>query len=380
MDSERDPFASKLRLFLSVDIQGSTAFKYDSAKTDRWLLILHRFYTQFDDQFRTQWNQLHPRAPQDWKHVCTAAAPEFWKAAGDELLFVQELNHPIDALISVDAFCRQVLDHDNILRGDTGGKLRLKPTAWTAGFPVANLEIPIGGLSRIDVYPRGKIEQRAAIAHSARKASEGRRDFVGTSIDTGFRLTRLATPRKLVLSVELALLLAEMMVKHSRTNFLSIQYEEGEMLKGVLESAEYPRIWIDLEAGNQPNKASEKLLKRDPIDLKDLIQACRDFITSNRALFLPYILHNGRCVYGAVPTSHKTKLRLFRSRAQREAAKEKAAVDQQLMSDEGGGREPGPFKKKILSSLSSKLRSSEPKGAVREKPRKLINPRKASSA
>ena len=72
----------RLRLFLSVDMVGSTHYKQSR---QAWRPEILNFYSRFDHIFRAQY-----RAFSDL-HEHDVTAPEFWKSNGDELLYVCEL-------------------------------------------------------------------------------------------------------------------------------------------------------------------------------------------------------------------------------------------------------------------------------------------------
>ena len=69
--------------------------------------------------------------------------------------------------------------------------LRVKGTAWVAGFPVRNIELYI---------PKNM--------HKNKAEPECVRDFLGPSIDLGFRLSKKASEARLILSPSLAYLIA----------------------------------------------------------------------------------------------------------------------------------------------------------------------------
>jgi len=83
----------RLRLFMSVDVSGSTALKHQSSLADSegWLSFFTSFYTGFP--------QLLIQAAQEFlaHHPGHLLVPHLWKALGDELVFVIELDHAQEA-------------------------------------------------------------------------------------------------------------------------------------------------------------------------------------------------------------------------------------------------------------------------------------------
>jgi hypothetical protein len=72
----------RLRLFLSVDLVGSTAFKQSRQE---WLPALLNFYRDFDQIIHAQFRAFQQRSN---AHI---SAPEFWKSNGDEVLYTCDL-------------------------------------------------------------------------------------------------------------------------------------------------------------------------------------------------------------------------------------------------------------------------------------------------
>src|SRR5262249_50095825 len=108
----RPALEPRLRLFLSVDLVGSTAFKHQAAfdKTVEgkaqqtlgppWLSPIARFYRDFDRQFRSNWQSFRHNLESTGAFEC-GPAPELWKTSGDELLYTKELNSPFQAWVTV---------------------------------------------------------------------------------------------------------------------------------------------------------------------------------------------------------------------------------------------------------------------------------------
>ncbi len=78
--------APQLRLFLSVDVVGSTAFKHRKAldgESKPWLKFIHGFYTGFPEMCWRRVTEVQAEAPPK----TLLAKPYLWKALGDELIF-----------------------------------------------------------------------------------------------------------------------------------------------------------------------------------------------------------------------------------------------------------------------------------------------------
>ena len=96
-------------------------------------------------------------------------------------------------------------------------------------------------------------------------------DYIGPSIDTGFRLSTLSSSRKFVVSLELAHILSleqhlnEQRPRRQSTGAFSLtkfefRYDGRKNLKGVFNGAPYPVFWIDLAPVDETNIAEDSVL------------------------------------------------------------------------------------------------------------------------
>lgn len=201
-----------LRLFLSVDLENSTKLKQGRrSEGESWLSVVLDFATSFPQLFKARLQE-HARL----QGLPEPQMPPIWKMLGDELLFVQALEKADEARVLLDAF-RPALAHWNkeVAEGTSRGRLFVKGAAWLAGFPIANAVIDAG---------------------------DGREDYVGPSIDAGFRIARLATRRRLPVSVDLAWLLLHLRPATS----LPLHFDGPALLKGVAEETGYPSLWLEV--------------------------------------------------------------------------------------------------------------------------------------
>lgn len=252
-----------LRLFLSVDIAGSTAFKAASPdKVQPWLPALFQFFNEFPIRLNSEYQQ------------GKLAPPRLWKTLGDEMVFVTEIKEYLDIKVHLTRFiATQVYYRTNIK--DAHSKLDLKGAAWLAGFPVHNSVLHLPSLSA-----------------AASKAE----DYIGPSLDIGFRIAKYATPRKFGLSLETAFLLTTM----GRSDpDVAVCVDEGDELKGVLGGVPYPRIWTPVTNATEQElwDLEEKLLcKGVEQNERDINRFCKLFIeTYKRPLFLPFIEGKDSC-------------------------------------------------------------------------------------
>lgn len=257
MNGSEEHLRKCLRLFLSVDIAGSTAFKSSRpGEVQPWLPTLYRFFSEFPIQFANRY-----QSGED--------SPRLWKTLGDEIVFVIEITDHRQVSNHLCRFRDAISSYREVVK-EADKKLDLKGAAWLAGFPVGNTML--------------------TLRHGAGNTQE-MEDFVGPSIDCGFRLSKHASPRKLVISVETALVVTG--TGHKHHDKPAVHAERGEELKGILGGRPYPKLWIEV-----PFKDSEKLHKLEetlfdpphpPAD-KDVFDYCKLFIQEyGSPLFQPFI-------------------------------------------------------------------------------------------
>ncbi len=208
----------KLRLFLSVDIVGSSAFKYQQTTGPgaSWVFPFLSFYQAFPEFL----DQAVDSLGLGKSKAIPLKKPQIWKALGDELIFVAELRQRREAELYLRSF-RKALQSASTNWQDNGHGFQFKGTAWLAGFPLGNVEVPItDSPGQLSPMP----------------------DFVGPQIDAGFRLKDHATPRKLVISADLAYLLV--VTPESK---LSLFFDGDQPLKGIMRGKPYPLLWLDGE-------------------------------------------------------------------------------------------------------------------------------------
>ncbi|MBF0383970.1 MAG: hypothetical protein HQL69_23380 [Magnetococcales bacterium] len=246
----------EIRLFLSVDVTGSTAYKQQSHNnTQHWLEAFIRFYEEFSESLEPFLSDLL----KEQGLALTDCQPfEFWKGLGDELLFYVVLAKRAHTSHYMMAFRDAVISYNGMLQRKKL-PLRLKATAWLAGFPVGNARIPLPNI--------GLSDQQAA--------AKPQFDFIGPQFDIGFRLTKLSDRRKFVLSVELALVLVGGNWEGAKA---PVFFEGATPLKGVLDDKPYPVFWIDM--GDEEKNYIENLIvdNMHHPSQKDAKKFCEKFI------------------------------------------------------------------------------------------------------
>lgn len=274
MDSETDiselrfeAAEYRVRLFLSVDLSGSTAFKnsdsgevrHDGA-APKWVTVFQQFYTDFPALFRDEYHQ------QTNGTVGNDGCPKLWKAVGDELVFCGRISNKKAGAVALSAFINTLHRYRKKLQ-DEDVNLNLKGAGWLAAFPEPNRAVQL----RLKDGDPDLLSASEALEHSADK-SPFEYDFLGKAIDTGFRVAGTAKPEQLVLSVQLARLLASTPTGSGFGHI--IRFDRPKSLKGVNRDEPYPMLYIDTMMHlrtEQTQKKERELLGEDNIPDREKI-------------------------------------------------------------------------------------------------------------
>jgi hypothetical protein len=339
---------SSLRIFLSVDVVGSTAFKQgtaanlrkadtDDAPAEPWFPPIIEFYREIGRQFSAEWARYKTvvAAKHGWP---TGEDPEFWKGLGDEVIYVKQLGDYREALGCVHCWMVAVNRYREFFRSKFPN-LNLKTTAWLAGFPVYNAEVVVRSSSTVTSEYEDDDDplfSNLALMKSIHADPTVRylSDYIGPSIDTGFRLCALSNPRKMVVSVDLALMLVYA-TRGQPGDFgipkLVFRYDGGFQLKGVFGSAPYPIFWIDMMPDDAVYRAEDKLLNLGEVDSDRVLNYCEVFIDANPGfIFRPYIVGSREPYFAKIPPHHEERLARLRDYWQEEYDKRQLETKSQL--------------------------------------------------
>ncbi len=317
-----------LRIFLSVDIVNSTAFKQSqrhhlekSDSSERaeqpWFSPITTFYHGIERRFAVDWKRFS-------KTMDPGEEPELWKAAGDELIYTKTLTDHRQALACVLAWMATVENHRKELKA-AYPTLDLKAAAWLAGFPVNNAEVV---LSRRPQVRDQMLDGDAVLSnlilldefHTNGSSNNGdmTRDFIGPSMDTGFRISSLATPRKFALTIDLAYMLAvaskpeylDDTLKHAREP--SFKYDGRVGLKGVYGGEPYPFFWIDMKGQDPLHRSEDDLLPSVTIKPHNVENFCQQFFQAHAKerghIMSPYIAASSDGPFHKIPDHHRVRL------------------------------------------------------------------------
>lgn len=227
----------RVRIFLSVDLSGSTAFKNSGygeerveGETPRWVLEFQNFYSHFPSAFKAEYQK--QRTVASGSDPC----PDVWKALGDELVFCGRVSNARSVATILHSFIETIHKFRKILF-EKALPLNVKGAAWLAAFPEPNRAVNLRTRKAKDFLLSTEQLERAA------DNTPSDFDFLGKAIDTGFRVGSTATPEKFSICVQLGTLLSSV-PEGTGLNY-TIYFDPPIMLKGVNQGNAYPVLYLD---------------------------------------------------------------------------------------------------------------------------------------
>ena len=216
----------RLRLFLSVDLVGSTAFKSrvgDSRNSTNqrlvWVHVISHFYREFPREVTRQFKHFSGS-----NFLDDNSCPSVWKTVGDEIVFCCRLRDTEHLRVCIAAFVASLKQYGAHLE-QLKHNLDVKASGWVAAFPVPNVTVPIAGRGNDEEFDELTGERVETDADN----SPHEFDFLGKHIDAGFRIAQFARADQFAVSLELAWLISA----NFRDNFPFLYLGRRE-LKGVL--------------------------------------------------------------------------------------------------------------------------------------------------
>lgn len=265
---------AQTRLFFSVDLVGSTAYKQAE---HRWQPNFLSFYREFPQYLA---NSLHDQES-NLPNGVALPEPVFWKAVGDELLYVCPVINTAQVKIAVDAWLdAQEQYEDCTLKGEKLQKTKGAVFAATFPGPDCMVAIPRDPGNQAD-SDRSVIELNDEAVNKL--ASKNRMaddeyllDFLGPSIDTGFRVIAQSTDRYFTMSLEVAWAYSEQARITESKNKHEVEFLCERQLKGVWGNRPYPIFVIDRMASDDVNIALKKMQNRQcsPELINEIFLAC----------------------------------------------------------------------------------------------------------
>jgi hypothetical protein len=233
----------RLRLFMSVDLVGSTAFKARFGETREenghpiWVNQIRHFYREFPE-FTTQRYGRTLTAAGESYIIYESLRPSVWKTIGDEILFCCRVKSVEHLACCVRAFLGALDDYGQYLDAEDIG-LDVKGSGWLAAFPAPNISV------EVSTSPEGERDQIDEEFEARADLDPSEFDFLGKGIDSGFRAAKYAAADRFTPSAELAWLLCD--AAHQNAFPHNFLYHGRDILKGVIENHPYPITSIDCE-------------------------------------------------------------------------------------------------------------------------------------
>lgn len=345
-----DSHQPRLKLFLSADIVGSTAYKqpldFSSASAERhthWFHRVRSFYKTVVEAFAehtVRWEGAARLGLTASGRDYVGPRPRLWKTVGDEVIMWKELTDWVQLWAMLGAWLQTIDAARTVLKANPMpgfGDLDVKSTAWLAEFPVRNKvvldTVSVDRNTRrrynkrlLDFYTWDSLAQRAP-PPGLKGATI---DFIGSGIDVGFRIGALSTSSRMAVSLDVAYLLAESQKLLTSKNhalfrealeavFSDIQsgpkefdfverlkplYGGREAMKGVLGGTRYPRFWLaTAPRGTLDEEVDNIEAFQSPVarvDWKTLRTFCDRFY-SDRCGFISRPFINGDPDFGTAP-------------------------------------------------------------------------------
>jgi len=261
----------KQRIFLSIDAIGSTRLKSSVIEkgntADIWVEYFSAFLPEVVVMYQTKFVEVinnqcrksckNPCVPELGKEEEYRHTVNVWKYIGDEVILVAELTcnkqhaslHVLALAETIKQFNRDFAKKP--ILGDQDNLLRFKGTAWVADFPVTNIELNLPS----------PIKDRTI------------KDFLGPSIDLGFRLAKIASEDRLIISASLAYLITREPALETPLTHMGEEEKDLPLcfgglaeVKGV-KDGKHPLIWYSIN-----ETAESKLCRTDSRKLLSFLE------------------------------------------------------------------------------------------------------------
>ena len=209
-----------LYVFISIDLVDSTAFKYKNPKG--WPKVFHDFYTISSDYLSSCF--VHSEV-------------KIWKRLGDEILFYVSIKDKTEMYRVLEYVDNTLTIVQESLSED--GSIYAKSSVWTADITEYDEDIKI--------YNNVSLPTGCATTGCARDSL----DFIGSDIDTGFRISKYVTKGRIIVCAKMAYTLYKMQCPNECVNISKyLRIVSYERLKGVWNNRAYPIIWYSKDWKN----------------------------------------------------------------------------------------------------------------------------------
>jgi len=202
---------SRVAMFMSVDISGSTNFKSETQADDKGPAWVGAFEEFFREVPLIMMGQIAAAFMfEDDVPDCSV-----WKVIGDEIIFLAHPKSARQTQLLVNAFYNTIINYDNKIF--ERWPLRVRGCCWAAQISNRNRQIEIPEMMGSD-------------------SSQTYVDYLGPDVDAGFRLAGCVGRGQLMISSNLVQLLAGM----EESEGIQFHYIGRKVLKGVYKGRPYP--------------------------------------------------------------------------------------------------------------------------------------------
>ncbi|KCZ84459.1 hypothetical protein HAD_02230 [Hyphomonas adhaerens MHS-3] len=368
-----------LKLFLSVDLIGSTKLKHDedvlngqSASASsldgvgaKWFNSLIDFYGEFELTFLEKWTSTFLDDSIVEEHWKETTSPSLWKINGDELIYVHNVRHPGEVVVALIAWREAVFSYRSSLK-EKRSNLDLKATAWMAGFPIGNHEVAfwsdLSSTATKSEEPSGKTGQYYRLRkwyedQSNARKSDYIKDYIGPAVDTGFRLAQFASARRFPVSIEIAYFLSKLTMNSSANKALRLRYLGREAMKGVLGGTPYPIFWLDCMSPNDElSKAEDELRPQSDPCSQDVVASYVEkfFADAKNKLFPPFIYQCEEKKFSTPPGNYMKLLEHIASIWSKEIRKHEIEIASEMGDGPEGSTPPTKAGADQIQALNAK--------------------------
>jgi len=250
-------------MFLSCDLVGSTQYKQTR---EEWPSKFLAFYREFP-QALADVNKASDHQVSYW----------LWKAIGDELIFACVVDSEKDVHYAVRTWVAAMERYELESLRQEG--LATKGGAFIATFPGPDSQVSIPLSPESETSDAGVVELNDE-AYAEFQSDKYLYDFLGPSVDTGFRVLGSCNQRLFTMSVEVTWAFCR------AAQDLNLESETGDVilvdtkeLKGVWGGRSYPVFAIDRQHSDTVHVALRRLNGQMPA-LTDIIAVCSECASS----------------------------------------------------------------------------------------------------